>query len=398
MFQRLAEIYAQRMYPRRLAELVPKGRNPDGIAVRGWPDAYALRSDGRMDVLEATLAEDWRRHLREDIEKLRELDPNKIAGFLFVAWEPVPDFETEQEFHDKLVAAGVPPDTVTLVFAKRLVLDLCQPRFAALWTELLGLPSSPYPLERIQQAEGVFGKEGTAEFAPTLSEYKAGLIHRPELLEEVKQRLRSRGWAWVQGKGATGKTVLGALTALDHEAEEKPAYYLNVESLVEPEYIKSVDLFEILSTRADDGVLFVVDDVHLDTNMASALFKHWAQVGQGSYWLMLGRLRKLAAHSRGVARPLEELRPEALVLEGCDRPRWPWPRRPAMDPGCRDTGSRPPSCPPAACRSAPERRRHRPGRSRAVVPCSTRGRIGGRRRGGEGSCRDLRERSAAARG
>lgn len=316
MFQRLAEGYAQRMFPWRFGRLVPGGMNPEGIAVRGWPDAYAMRPDGKIDAMEATLAKDWRRHLDRDLEHVRKAGPGKIGGFLLVAWEPVPDREEEDAWRRRFAELGVPFDEVNLVFSRELVRDLCHARFAPLWADPLSLPTTCHPFARIREVEGLYGKEGTEEvFAPSLSEYEAGVIHRPALLTEVEERLQGHHWAWVRGRGATGKTVLGTLIALDREATGLPAYYLDLADMAEPESHANAGLFEAVTSRADDGVLFLIDNIHLDPQLTSALYRHWREVRQGSDWLMLSRIRELGPDPRGRAEPLDALRPEALELE-----------------------------------------------------------------------------------
>jgi hypothetical protein len=48
-FQRLVEYYAHFTYPHRFKEIVPQGRNQDGVTVKGWPDIYSRSADGRLD-------------------------------------------------------------------------------------------------------------------------------------------------------------------------------------------------------------------------------------------------------------------------------------------------------------------------------------------------------------
>jgi len=304
------------MFPQRFPTLEPRGMNPQGIAVKGWPDAYAIRPDGRIEVMEATMAQRWTRHVGEDLDHLRRVEPGRIAGILFVIWAPAPEPEEESRWRQKVADLGVPAEGVTFVFQKRLARDLCQPRFAAVWSEMLCLPCTCYPFQRIREGEGLFGKEGRVEvFAPTLREYEADAVHRPALLTAVGECLERQGWAWVRGRGATGKTGLAARLALDHERRGGPAYYLDLAASDTEGRVDATDLFEVVSTRADADVLFVVDNVHLASELASALYRHWCEAGQGSRWLMLGRLQELGTHPRGVARPLEELQPSALELE-----------------------------------------------------------------------------------
>lgn len=260
----------------------------------------------------------WRSAGRDTSAKiwttLRRVEPGRIAGTLFVIWAPAPEPEEESRWRKKVADLGVPADAVTFVFQERLARELCQPRFAAIWVDLLRLPSTCNPFQRIREVEGVFGLE---TFAPTLREYDTDAVHRPSLLTAVKECLEQQGWAWVRGRGATGKTVLAARLALDHERHGGPAYYLDLAAL-DVGRVDAADLFDVLTTRADADVFFVVDNVHLAAELASALYKHWREVGQGSRWLMLGRLQELGTHPRGTGRPLEELMPLALELENTE--------------------------------------------------------------------------------
>src|SRR5688500_13295284 len=82
-FQRLAERYAQLAFPDRYRDLLPKGRNPQDVAIKGWPDAYVLLADGRIDAVEMTHSPAWESHIAKDYEEAKKLGPNRLAGFLF---------------------------------------------------------------------------------------------------------------------------------------------------------------------------------------------------------------------------------------------------------------------------------------------------------------------------
>ena len=96
VFQRLVEDYCQILYPKRFTGLIPKGRNPDEVTIKGWPDAYEHLADGSVDVIEVTHSEDWRRHLKKDIEKAESFHLS-LAGFTFVAWARTPEVELLQK-------------------------------------------------------------------------------------------------------------------------------------------------------------------------------------------------------------------------------------------------------------------------------------------------------------
>lgn len=90
-FQRVAEDYARLSFPNLFSHLVPKGRRPDAVTIKGWPDAYAELTDGRIAALEATHSPAWPRHLHTDLTKnLPSIVKGKLAAFIFVAWAPRP--------------------------------------------------------------------------------------------------------------------------------------------------------------------------------------------------------------------------------------------------------------------------------------------------------------------
>jgi hypothetical protein len=218
-FQRLVEYYASLTYPHRFKNLVPQGRNPNDVTVKGWPDIYARSADGRMDVVEVTHSPAWLTHLEEDLEKAEALGKEQLAGFLFVAWDDEPSpltdhkkinprFEKLNSSRDRLVALDIPSDSIHFIFKKKLVRDLAQAKFASVLKEILGLPCHSLPFRVIHDSQ-LFGlATRLGAFAPTKEEYHGGLVHRADLVDVAKQRLEHSGWAWIRGRGAAGKTVL----------------------------------------------------------------------------------------------------------------------------------------------------------------------------------------------
>jgi len=319
-FQALVERYARLVYPHRFNHIVPLGRNPNSATVRGWPDVYSLAEDFRLCVAEATHSPDWPNHLEEDIEKAEVLGKGQFSSFLFVAWDNEPSpltnhkkknprYEKLAHFRERLVALGIPSDSISFVFKKQLIHTLSQPRFAAVLKEILGLSFHSLPFRLIREST-LFGQPGRVEaFAPAEREYLDGLVHRASLANEIEQQLSQRGWAWVRGRGATGKTVLAIQIALDYEGRSYPAYYLNLGE-TEVDVAKTLDK---LTTIGDEQVLFIVDNVHLNDGVARDIFNHLRQVSPGSHLLMLGR-DVTVADVRGTANPLEDLQADALTL------------------------------------------------------------------------------------
>ena len=321
-FQRLVECYAQLTYPHRFKDLAPSGRNPNDVTVKGWPDIYSISSDRRLDVAEATHSVAWPDHLKDDLEKAEALGPGRLAGFLFVAWDndpsPLADnkranprYDKLMGFRDRLIALDVPSENINFVFKKQLVRTLTQPRFASVLKEILELPCHPLPFRLISQVRELFGLPGRLDvFAPTEEEYLKGLVHRTTITDEVEDRLESRGWAWVRGLGAAGKTVLAIRIALGYESESRPAYYLDLAKTD----ASASEALDVITTHADDQVLFIVDNIHLNEEFARDVFDHWQTAPMRSRLLLLGRDISIS-NARGIAHPLDELKPDALTLE-----------------------------------------------------------------------------------
>jgi hypothetical protein len=307
-FQHLAIEYARLRFPGRFRNLHLRGENPKGETIRGWPDAYEIPSDG-IDVLEVTRAEDWRKHLNEDLEKAANTH-RKIVGFVFVAWARTPLPDLNDEYQRKFRELGIPADGISFVFREQLVTDLCEARFALLWEKYLSLPAHCEPFAPIAQAN-IYGSVGNPNvFVPTRAEYDAGLVHRPALANKIEDLLHSRGWALVRGKGASGKTVMASQIALGPRFQNAPAYYVNLADEVEPG-----QMLEVITWRGDNGVLFIVDNVHLDEELARKVFDHWQADSRGSYLLLMGRWTQTGHSPKGVTSPLESLEASAATLE-----------------------------------------------------------------------------------
>ncbi len=321
-FQRLVECYAQFTYPSRFNNLIPQGRNPNYVTVKGWPDVYSLSPDGRMEVAEATHSPDWSKHLEEDLIKAEALGKGRFASFLFVAWDgepssltdhqkPNPRYEKLTEYRNRLLALDISPENINFVFKKQLVHALAQPRFASVLKEILDLPCHSLPFRLISQVRELFGSaKGLDVFAPAKEEYEKRLVHRAAIADEVESRLEHRGWAWVRGRGAAGKTVLAIQIARGYEAQFRPAYYFDLAKTDD-----SADkVIDAVIMHADERVLFIIDNVHLNEGCARDVFEYWQSALLGSHLLLLGRDVSLS-DARGTAQPLVELRAEALPLE-----------------------------------------------------------------------------------
>lgn len=272
-FQRLVERYAQITFPDRFQELVPKGRNPQDVAIKGWPDAHVLLADGRIDAVEMTHSPAWESHIKKDYQRARQLGHGRMAGFLYVAWASAPKIDKIQQHRDRFVKLGVPADRVKFVFIQELVTTLTRPRYAELWINVLGLPCGCLPFQPIREAQLLFGRDDQiATFAPTRSEYVEGKVHRPRLADEVERQLTQHGRAFVRGLGAAGKTVLATQIALSAARNHGPAYYCDLVSFGSDATNTAMSAaMDAITTRADNGVLFIVDNVHINESFAHTI-------------------------------------------------------------------------------------------------------------------------------
>ena len=178
------------------------------------------------------------------------------------------------------------------------------------------LRSDTSPFRLIENAR-LFGRDDQiGVFAPTKDEYLNDRVHRPRVADQVKRHLETQGWALVRGRGAAGKTVLGTQLALGPLFGPTPTYYLDLAEFTGSTIPLDVPAtLEAITTRADDLVLFIIDNVHLDEDVARALFNHWQTYPNGSSFLMLGRWVAAGPDPRGRAFPLDDLEPAAVVLE-----------------------------------------------------------------------------------
>ncbi len=318
-FQRLGEDYVRIKYRERFKNLQPSGRKSNDVPVRGWPDAWAEAADGRMDIVEATTLQQkskWLAHLQEDVKNAAQ---HNLAGFVFIAWVKAPknseDNDTLWTCRKALQELRIPPGNIDFVFQEQLVAEIRQPAFARVWQELLGLSSSCEPFDVIDNAR-FFARAGdTNRVIPTLGECRndhVNRVHRPRLADKVEARLEDPRWALVRGVGASGKTILAAQIGVARLASGRPVYYLDLTDYTtdsRSQIVRSAQ--EAVTSRADPGVLFIIDNVHLDEIAAKKIFTHWQSLSTGSDLLMLGRSVNPGARGR---RPLSELDDESLEL------------------------------------------------------------------------------------
>jgi hypothetical protein len=174
-----------------------------------------------------------------------------------------------------------------------LVLELVRPEYARIRHELLDLPSSPRILSAL--IPGVLVGEKLAEFQPNREDFRLGRVKQPALLDFVVDDILSNGVSLVRGHGACGKTTLAQLLSCHKQIKPSPVYYVD---------LAKVDLSGTGGDIKNDvlkfsgkGVLFIIDNVHLDEAFAENLLEYWQGYSKstGSRILFLGRERASAA-------------------------------------------------------------------------------------------------------
>lgn len=307
--QRFVEAYSRIAFAGRFDQLVVHGRNSRDETVAGWPDAYAVMADGRIDVVEATRdARSWRRHLAADIERASALSAPGLGGFVFFAWARPPAPEPLRAERTALLAAGADATEIAFIFRHDLVAGVRSAACAALWREL-GLAVSAWPFVELSKAP-VFGDGGGRLFAPSREEIVGGGVHLPRAAEHVLAQLDRRGWALVLGRGGSGKTVLAVTLGMDWELRGAPCYYLDLASAsVTTGAAGTTGALDVLATRGAPNTLFIVDNVHRDDEFAASIHSYWCKVGNGSRLLMLGRRSVRPPSALGLRSPMADLLP-----------------------------------------------------------------------------------------
>ena len=286
-FQRLAEWYAELVWPNRYHHLIPQGRNADDATTAGWPDAWSMDSDGRVHAVEATRATAWETHLAADVEKAKQLEAGVLGSFVFVSRMSQPDDEKLKTYRTALRGLGLQGADIDFVFMPRLRRDLAKPRFARARALLLGLPPTSAPLVSIDRARRLYGDGSREAFVPTREEFASGAVHRAQAVDVIEGRLRHSGWALVRGRGASGKSVIAAQVGRAWAAGPDAAWYADMAQLSDDGLRSLSDQMTVLG---DDGVLFIVDNVHTNEELGGELFDYWESRGDGSRLLVLGRL------------------------------------------------------------------------------------------------------------
>ena len=289
-FQRVAEQLARGFYVELAHGLVPFGRRPDDKTVRGWPDAFLTEADGTIIAVEATTAADAKtKHWTADLAKLEaQLPSRRRRGLIWVAWCDTTGPTEAAEMREQACRLGLRGSDVHIVFRKDLCARLRAPIHARFWINDLGLSVTHGPFRRIHDVVRETGYRSTASIFPTAEEYEQNRVYAPPALADVDRALAEQRAAMVVGHGAAGKTTLAMILAHQPRFKHAATYYLDLTAASDDPTLTE-RAGEAFSAFGDRGVLFVVDNAHLDPGAAVRVFEQWESFGGGSELLILTR-------------------------------------------------------------------------------------------------------------
>lgn len=289
-FQRVAEQLARGIYPAISTNLVPFGRRSDDKTKPGWPDAYLTNPSSTLVVIEATTAENaWIGHWPKDLAKLESrLAPERRGGLIWVAWADTPSPTAAVEMHDVACRLGLPSEDVHILFRKDVCTRLRAPFHARFWVNDLNLRVTSEPFGRVRDVIRRTNLRREIGIFPTIEEYESDLVYSPPVVAQIERALVQRHAAVVVGHGAAGKTTEAMLLSYRPNFSNAPTYYLDlIASSADP--ILAERAGEAIAAVADHGVLFIIDNAHLDPDVAARIFEQWENCGNGSRLLILTR-------------------------------------------------------------------------------------------------------------
>lgn len=306
--QVLAEEMAIVKFPKRfgVGTLLRTGRNSEGQTTKGWPDAYVFTATNEVDGIEATREnQNWSRHLKKDVENAQGKDYYNLSGYFFVGGYPdhAPTAEELKDWIGKFAALGIPRASITLLIGRDLVAELSGPQYARIRQVHLGIASAPACFQLMGTTALVDKKLGL--FQPTQDEFSNGRVAKPKLFPSVLNEISSNKCALIRGLGAAGKTTLAQLVSRDPLIAPHPAWYLDI-AHADSDNVSDLILNELVELSAE-GVLFVIDNVHLNEHFVLRVLDHWRQHGSsiGARLLMLGReIQSRKGAGLGGIRPL----------------------------------------------------------------------------------------------
>jgi hypothetical protein len=308
--QALAEEIALIKFPQRFssATLLRQGRNVESQTTKGWPDAFVQTGPNEVDAIEATReGQSWTRHLDDDLKKTQDAAHYELSGYFFVAGYPThePTASEITEWVNKFVSAGVTISRVSLLVGKHLAFELCGPLYAQVRHRVLGLQVSPSAFQLLMP--GFLGDNRLGTFQPSPEDFANNRVSPPALLSTVLHRLNKDGCALLRGHGASGKTTLAQLLAQHPQITPLPTYYLDLGATRTDEILGAA--LNDMAAFGGRRVTFVVDNIHLDEQLAKSILEHWRRTGSAAGTTLLLQGREL---SNAFGTPLGDLKPDVL--------------------------------------------------------------------------------------
>lgn len=270
--------------------LIRQGRNPDAQTTKGWPDAYVFTSKNTVDGIEATRdCQSWTKHLTEDLDKAKDSKNYNLSGYFFVGGYPdhEPSAKEIKSWIDKFVELGVQASNIQILIGKHLAFELTKPEYARVRQLHLGICSSPLYFEEIR--ESMLMQRSDALAQPSEQDFELNRVFKPSIADSVLQELSLKKPCLVRGHGASGKTTLACWIGLNEQYKTSPVYLLDIANLSEE--ISLGLLKNEMIEQSGQGVLFIIDNIHIDDNSAESILNHWSKFSRplGSHLLLLGR-------------------------------------------------------------------------------------------------------------
>jgi len=155
----------------------------------------------------------------------------------------------------------------------------------------VGVPSSiTFPFIDVRQAN-IYGSGAATLVLPSRAEYTSGSIRPLREIAVVTSLLSQEGLAKIVGDSGVGKTTLALLVAYDDDSY-KTAYYVDFADLNTPLNIAdTAQLLERMATLDAANVLFILDNVHLDSRAEKSVFSHWRATDREASMLVMSRRR-----------------------------------------------------------------------------------------------------------
>ena len=177
----------------------------------------------------------------------------------------------------------------------------------------------PFPFERIGPNAPRVRRPDKSPLSspfPSWQEFLESAVPSLAADEEVIRRLNNHGWAFVLDVASIGKSTLAYRIAARPEYRNKPAYQVLLSQLTVDEAESEISPQAALARLARPGVLFVIDNAHLQPEVAHTLWQQWRDRPMGSKLIILATRMERVINLPGQTslRDLEENSANPAVL------------------------------------------------------------------------------------